>query len=369
MWLDEHLSLSIFGGRPVHSRSLDALVTPQDLLKAADEPRALRVPGLDVGALASEDMTASGLDGIRALRFGPLSMLPTCPHGGLVTFLESRRYANELAGVTRHVVVTSPDLVDAVPDGNAIVISEDSPKAAFCKLFERALNRESFERLVGYRSPSARVHPTASVDENVYIDDDAEISPGAVLLGNTYVGRGARIRPNAVIGDDGFETVRSGDSVRVVRHAGGVWLGAGVQVGSTSCVDKGLYGDFTVLGDYTQTDHHVYVAHAVVCGRRCTLTAGVVVLGWTRLGDDVWLGPSTSVNQLLHIGSVAFVGTGSVVRHDVSAHALVYGPTAGQKGWSCLCHTRLESASGRQFDCPSCGRRYRLDGDALSLIL
>jgi UDP-3-O-[3-hydroxymyristoyl] glucosamine N-acyltransferase len=132
-----------------------------------------------------------------------------------------------------------------------------------------------------------------------------------------------------------------------------------------SCVDQGLYGDFTVLGDYTQTDDQVYVAHNVVCGRRCTLTANVAVLGWTELGDDVWLGPSTSVNQLLHVGSAAYVGTGSVVRHDVAPNALVYGETARQKGWACDCHARLEPVGDDRFACPSCERQYRLDGEDL----
>jgi UDP-3-O-[3-hydroxymyristoyl] glucosamine N-acyltransferase len=140
-----------------------------------------------------------------------------------------------------------------------------------------------------------------------------------------------------------------------------------VQLGSVSTVDKGLYGDFTVLGDYTQTDSHVYLAHNVVCGRRCTLTTGVAVPGWSTLGDDVWMGPSTSVNQLLHVGSGAFVGTGSTVRHDVPAHGLLYGSTARQKGWSCVCHTRLESGDEVAFSCPSCGRRYRREGERLSL--
>jgi UDP-3-O-[3-hydroxymyristoyl] glucosamine N-acyltransferase len=345
------------------------LVTPKDLLSTDDGmPRALRVPELDVAALLADDMTATGLDRVRPQRFGPLSLLTRCPDGGLVTFLDSARYATDLDSATGHVVVTSPELVGALPPGNATITSPRPPKAALFELVERALREGRFERLAGYRSPSAKVHPTAVIDEHVYIDDDATVGPGAVLLANTYVGPGARVKPNAVIGDEGFETVRVGDAVRVVDHAGGVWLGAGVHVGALSGVDRGLYGDFTVLGDYTLTDDQVYVAHNVVCGRRCTLTAGVAILGWTRLGDDVWLGPATSVNQLLHIGTAAYVGTGSVVRHDVASHALVYGDTARQKGWVCDCHGQLDAIDDRRYRCSSCGRQYRLDGEDLALV-
>jgi len=352
---------------PVHSTALAPLVTPTDLLLARDGvPRAMRVPDLELAPLLTDDMTPIGLDGVRPQRFGPLSMLARFPDGGLVTFLDSARYATDLDGAAGHVVVTTPELVNVVPTGNATVTSARPPKAGLFELVERALREQRFERLAEYRSPSARVHPTAVVDEHVYIDDDATVGPGAVLLANTYVGPGARVKPNAVLGDDGFETVRVGDAVRVVNHAGGVWLGAGVHIGALSCVDKGLYGDFTVLGDYTQTDDQVYVAHNVVCGQRCTLTAGVAVLGWTQLGDDVWLGPSTSVNQLLQIGTAAYVGTGSVVRHDVASHALVYGDTARQKGWACSCHGRLEKTGDRQFECPSCRRRYRVDDGQLT---
>lgn len=297
-------------------------------------------------------------------RFGPLSMISRYPAGGLVTFLGSERYASALDGARGHVVITTWELAHAVPEANAVVVTSRPPKDAFCALLEAAIDSQRFERLSSFRSPTARVHPTAHVADNVYLDDEAEVGAGAVVLPNTYVGPRARIAPNAVIGHDGFEVASGGDATRVVRHAGGVWIGEGVHVGAGACIDKGLYGDFTELGAFTQTDNLVHIAHAVRCGRRCVLAAGVVLAGWVELGDDVWLAPGTVVNQMLKIGAGAYVGTGSVVRRDVPAHALVVGHTARQIGWYCLCRSRLEPGT-EEILCPNCGRRYVSEGSTI----
>ncbi len=315
----------------------------------------------DLASLVESDMQLRTSSGVTPRRFGPLSLLAALPSGGLVTFLESPRFAGVLRDATGHVVVTRPELAEAIPEGNDCIVTTGSPKEAFCRLAERAIDQGRYETLASYRSPTARVHPTATVGEHVYVDDDADVGPGVVVYPNTYVGVGARLQANSVVGDDGFETTSPTGPRRVLRHAGGVWFDRDTRLGSTSCVDKGLYGDFTYLGVQTLTDHHVYVAHAVACGPRCTIGAGVILLGWVQLGSDVWIGPASSVNQLLRIGAGAFLGTGSVVRHDVLPYALVYGDTARQKGWSCVCHSRLDAQPDEGVECATCGRSYRLE--------
>ncbi len=338
-------------------------VLPRELVSNDRWPRALLPVGLELAAILPPGIAHEGPD-VSVARFGPLSLLDQHPGGGVLTYLSSRSYARKLGRATGHLVVTAPGLADAVPPGNGVLITRREPKETFCALLERAIELDMFEYLSSHVSATARVAPSAHIDGNVFVDDGAEIGPGSVVLENTYVGKGARLKPGCVVGGDGFETVDRDGNPQVIRHAGGVWLGEGVQVGSGTSVDKAMYGDFTVIGDFTQIDNQAQVGHAARVGRRCILTAGTVLSGWCTLGEGVWLGPLTAVNQFIRIGDWAYVGTGSAVRRDVPSHALVYGPTARQAGWYCVCRTQLVPEEG-EVRCENCGRSYTADDGRL----
>ena len=144
-------------------------------------------------------------------------------------------------------------------------------------------------------------------------------------------------------------------------------------------------------------------------GERCNLGQNVVVMGGTRMGnnvkiqnnvsiyegvvleDDVFCGPScvfTNVtNPRSHVsrkseyrptlvrrgssiganativcgvtlGEYCFIGAGAVVRSDVPAFALMVGVPARQVGWICQCGVRLQLENGRA-SCAACGATYR----------
>jgi len=196
--------------------------------------------------------------------------------------------------------------------------------------------------------------------ENVYVDDNVDVGPNAVLFSNTYVGPDVVIKANATVGGNGFEITRLG-SRRIVEHAGGVWLSRGVHVGSGTCIDRGLFGDFTFLGEETLVDNLVHIAHSVRVGRHCSIVACSEVSGSVTLGDGVWVGPSSSINPQVHIGDHAYLGTGSVVTRDVAAHALAYGSPAKVHAQVCVCRKKLAVHDDRAT-C-SCGRRWVLSRD------
>jgi UDP-2-acetamido-3-amino-2,3-dideoxy-glucuronate N-acetyltransferase len=155
------------------------------------------------------------------------------------------------------------------------------------------------------------------------------------------------------------------------------------------------------------------VAGAVI-GRRCSLGQNVVVMGGTRIGDnvkiqnnvsvyegveledDVFCGPSmvftNVINPRSHVsrkheyrrtlvrrgasiganativcgatlGEYAFVGAGAVVAGDVADYALVVGVPARRIGWMCRCGERLPD--GGEGRCAVCGSAYERAGDGI----
>lgn len=342
--------------------------TTLPLNAAGARPRALQhiAEPLSV-VVARHGLSSVGPDiTIDALR--PLSGIAGDLEGlGVLTYLSSARFAAGLAGVTGVAVLTTESLAALVPPGLAIVLTADPPRDAFYAILGGAVRQGRYQRLPSRISPRASIARTATVEENVVVEEGASIGHGAVVLANTYVGRDVVIKPNATIGGDGFETASPGGRRIVVPHAGGVWLAEGVEVGSSTCIDKGLFGDFTFVGAGTKIDNLIHFAHSAVAGPDCSLVACCEISGSVVLGRGVWVGPHVAINQGLRIGDHSYLGTGAIVTRDVPAHSLAYGSPAKTMARVCACRSKLSFLDGRA-DCTTCGRQYRLTADEVVLV-
>ena len=217
-------------------------------------------------------------------------------------------------------------------------------------------------RVAAFFDGSSAVHPAATVMEHVHIGAHCRIDAGAVLYPNTVLGDRVHIKALAAIGGDGFEAKVIAGRRRIVPHTGGVFIGDDCSVGSSTCIDRGLFGTFTTVGAGSQIDNLIHIAHDVETGEDCGVVAGAEISGSARLGRGVWFGPRACCNHELEFGDYAYVGTGSVVTKSVPAHALVFGSPARQAGWACRCRTRVGLATGREA-CPKCGAVLELRGD------
>lgn len=172
------------------------------------------------------------------------------------------------------------------------------------------------------------------------------------------------------------------------------------------------------IGAGTKIWHFSHIMPGAVIGERCNLGQNVVVMGGTRLGnnvkvqnnvsiyegvileDDVFCGPScvftnvtnprshvsrkheyrpTLVQQGASIGAnatvvcgvtigrYALIGAGAVVTSDVPAFGLMVGVPARRVGWICQCGERLALSQGAA-KCGACGASYREEAGELRMI-
>jgi UDP-3-O-[3-hydroxymyristoyl] glucosamine N-acyltransferase len=332
------------------------IVTPAELLASGSVPRRLGLHPQRASFYASQAGLTQAREDFEIAEFRPLSALNTEQHG-VITYLSSRRFSEALQGRAGVTVVTREELQPEVPRACGLLLTTEDPRSVFYALLECAQRRELFERLAGYRSQSARIAPNAVISDNVHISANAQIDAGAALLPNTFVGEGVVVKANAVIGGNGFET--SSAPRRIVGHAGGVWLSEGSQVGSCTCIDKGLFGEFTVVGRRTLIDNLVHFAHAASAGEDCSIIACAEISGSVTIENGVWVGPNASINQQVRVGAHAYIGTGSVVTRDLPAHALAYGAPARAMSWVCECRAKLAFANNAA-QCEACGKRFTL---------
>jgi UDP-3-O-[3-hydroxymyristoyl] glucosamine N-acyltransferase len=199
-----------------------------------------------------------------------------------------------------------------------------------------------------YVSPTAKlgknvdVHAFATIGDEVEIDDDVTIHPGVHVMAGSKVGAGSTLFPNVVLyentivgprcilhagvvlGAFGFGYCSSDGCHRLAAQLGNVVLGADVEVGAGSTVDRGTYGS-TTIGDGTKIDNHVMVAHNCRIGRHNMLCAQVGIAGSTTTGDYVVMAGQVGVRDHVHIGARAVLGAMAGVINDVPEDARVVG--------------------------------------------
>ena len=145
-----------------------------------------------------------------------------------------------------------------------------------------------------------------------------------MLYENTIVGPRCMIHANAVLGAYGFGYGFVDGRHVLSAQLGNVVLGADVEIGAGTTIDRGTYGP-TTIGEGTKIDDSVMVAHNCRIGRHNMLCSQVGVAGSTTTGDYVVMAGQVGVRDHVHIGDRAVLGAMAGVTNDVPADARMIG--------------------------------------------
>ena len=185
------------------------------------------------------------------------------------------------------------------------------------------------------------------VHESAYVDPGAKIGRGTKIWHFSHVMEGAEIGENCTLGQNVFvaKNVKIGNNVKIQNNVSiyeGVILEDYVFCGP-SCVFTNVKTPRSAFPRNRSQDYiPTIVKKGATIGANATIVCGVTIGEW------------------------AFVAAGAVVTKDVPPYALVAGVPARIIGWACQCGARLKE-EGQFFVCPSCGRRYRKEGESLVL--
>jgi UDP-3-O-[3-hydroxymyristoyl] glucosamine N-acyltransferase len=222
------------------------------------------------------------------------------------------------------------------------LIIVDNPRLAFIRIVNRIKNKkEGKKKMLAGISPTAVISENAKIGTNccignfVVIGDNCSIGDNTViydrvsLVRNCDIGLDCIIQSGTTIGSDGFAFERDYDLLELERfpHLSGVKIGNNVDICANSSIARGSLSD-TVIGDGSKLDALVHVAHNVIIGRNCELTAGTIIGGSTTIGDTSWMGLNCTLKNKISIGSRVIVGCGAAVINDVSDEDIVAGVPA-----------------------------------------
>ncbi len=268
-----------------------------------------------------------------------------------VSFLDNRKYLDQLARTRAGLVVVSAAHAARRPAATAALVASD-PYLAWARV--AALFHPVPPSVPG-------CHPTAivegaSIDPQAAIAALAFIGPGATIGPRSSIGEGAVIGPGVVIGADcrigpqacvshallgdrvtllagarigqeGFGFATLPDGFVSVPQLGRVLLEHDVEVGANTTIDRGSTAD-TVIGAGSRLDNLVQIGHNVRLGRCCVVVAQAGICGSTTLEDFVTVAAQAGLTGHLRIGAKARIGAQAGVMSDVEQATDVVGSPA-----------------------------------------
>ena len=171
------------------------------------------------------------------------------------------------------------------------------------------------------------VQPNAVIMAGVQMGDDCVVGANATVS-HCIAGNKVYIYPGCHIGQDGFGFAMSpAKGPQKVPQLGRVVIGDDVEIGSSTCVDRGAMSD-TVIGSGSRIDNLVQVAHNVKLGKCCVMVSQVGIAGSCEFGDFVVAGGQVGFAGHLKIGTGAQIAAQSGLMSDVPAGAILMGSPA-----------------------------------------
>jgi UDP-3-O-[3-hydroxymyristoyl] glucosamine N-acyltransferase len=255
-----------------------------------------------------------------------------------ISFLSNDRYRPQLASTRAAAVIVSPRDAAATPLPKLLTSNPYAVYAKVAAIFHpqvapvpgvhptatiSATARVSATALIGPNvvigdrvsvGERSRIHAGCAIGDDCVIGDDVTLHPRVVLYPNSVLGARTIIHSGAVIGADGFGMAEQGGRWIKVPQVGGVLIGADVEVGANTTIDRGALGN-TVIEDDVKLDNQIQIGH------NCRIGAHTAIAGCTGIAG------STSIGRNCKIGGAAMI-TGHIEIADgttVSASTGVYG--------------------------------------------
>lgn len=155
------------------------------------------------------------------------------------------------------------------------------------------------------------VGPHCVLAEGVQLAADVQLVARVTLGAQVTLGERCLVHPGAVIGADGFGNARDGERWVKVPQLGTVHVGADVEIGANTTIDRGALED-TVIGEGVRLDNQIQVGHNVVIGAHTAIAACTGIAGSAKIGARCMIGGGTGIGQVEIADDVVITGFGMV---------------------------------------------------------
>ncbi|KGQ56977.1 UDP-N-acetylglucosamine acyltransferase [Gallibacterium anatis str. Avicor] len=208
--------------------------------------------------------------------------------------------------------------------------------------------------------PSAKIHPTAIVEEGAVIAENVVIGPFCIVEKTVEIGANTVLNSHIVvkgktkIGENNhiFQFATIGEINQDLKYAGEVTetvIGNNNRIREHVTIHRGTVqgGGITKIGDNNLFMVNAHIAHDCQIKNNCILANNATLAGHVQLGDFVIVGGMSAIHQFVIVGAHVMLGGGSMVSQDVPPYVMAQGNHARPFG------INIEGLKRRGFDKPT----------------
>lgn len=251
-----------------------------------------------------------------------------------ISFLENKKYLNDLKSTKAGAVFVSKDFKDKVPQGTIALVC-DEPYIALAKsskFFAPKIVETSGDKpkvgqdtivmenvSIGYNTvigSNCTIMAGAFIGDNVLIGNNTIIYPNVTIYRDCVVGKDCIIHAGTVIGSDGFGFApKSGKYIKIYQN-GNVLIGDDVEIGSNTSIDRASFKS-TIIHNGVRIDNLVHIAHNCIIGKGSIITGQCGFAGSSVLNEYVVMGAQSGVAGHLEIAPFTTISAKSGVTKSI----------------------------------------------------
>ena len=265
-----------------------------------------------------------------------------------LTFFSNIKYLKYLKSTKASACLISKEYAKYLPNTCKPIIVND-PYSAFAILSKLFFDNNNISN--GIISNFVNINNMSKLSKNIQIDDfscideDTIIEENVKIGSNTKIGPNVHIHKNSVIHDNVsisnsiiYENceIQSGSRIggsgfgfdekskNKIFHHGKVIINKNVTIGSNTTIDRAVF-DSTKIGEFSQIDNLVQIAHNVIIGKHAIIAAQVGIAGSTIIGDNVKIGGQAGISGHLKIGNNVIIAAKSGVTKNIDNGQVIAG--------------------------------------------
>jgi UDP-3-O-[3-hydroxymyristoyl] glucosamine N-acyltransferase len=277
---------------------------------------------------------------------------------GAIAFLSNSKYRPRLAATRASAVILAPADAAATTLPKLVTPNPYAAYARVAAILHPARPPAPGVHATAVVSASARVAPSASigahavvgerstvgersrlgagtiVGDDCSIAEDCVLHANAVLYARSMVGARTIIHSCAVIGADGFGMAEQDGRWLKVPQVGRVVIGADVEIGANTSIDRGAIGD-TIIEDDVKLDNQIQIGHNCRIGAHTAIAGCVGIAGSTSIGRNCMIGGAAMIVGHIEIADGTVIAAATCVSKSISS-AGVYAsglPQLPQREW------------------------------------
>jgi len=277
---------------------------------------------------------------------------------GAIAFLANPKYHGQLASTRATAVIVAPEF--AVETALPKLLSSN-PYATYAKvatiLYPRSALKPGVDRtaiigdgaliaasaavgpyaVIGARSTigeRTRIGNACSIGDDVAIGDDALLHARVTVYNGCTIGARTIIHSGAIIGADGFGMAEEGGRWLKIPQLGAVVIGADVEIGANTTIDRGAIGD-TVIEDDVKLDNQIQIGHNCRIGAHTAIAGCTGISGSVRIGRNCKIGGASMIAGHLSIADGVMISAGTGIMGSIDAPGVYTGffPMMPHREW------------------------------------